>query len=847
MVLGLLIAAALQTSTLSFDYRSGEGLTVQWHGVPIIRGSGFQYYEPGWSKGLYSSTYNAQEVDRSNPNDLKMTFRSPEGRATGVARFWREGATLNVEYEFHWTGGEPVDIELTGAYLWAPAVQAGGVQVDQGQVQNLAIRNFRSRTDMGERRFGNGAARCSFTAPIGNFSLIGKPQFTLFDARGFAQDYAEGKDLLWYGILGTRVGSDQAVKVGFTIEFDEKSVPVPGKLALGTLSRTLKGALAPGGATLPLIPKPMRSQLDWSKPVVFDSFGALSVRSDKGGHREILQSWADRTGIKLSTGSQPLALSLIGPIEPTVDGGFRISIAKNRAIIEGDGLPGSRQGLRCLLNLIQVRNGLLALPTCEIVSHPATQWRGVHLFVGPNALDFHKKLWTRVLLPMGFNKVVLQCERTEWECLPNLRGGINMKRSDLAKLCDWYRSVGVEPIPLVQSFGHAEWLFAKGANLDLAFNRIVPYAIDPRKDGVKPLFERLWKEVIEVTKARTIHFGLDEVDMLGFPENPRLVTDLWKIQLPILSQIAISNGVEMMLWGDKGLAPGEAADATLGDDKENAAARRRSIPVGSYIADWHYKADPNPATFMGSLLLWEREGFQPIAASWFRPENVRGFNLAAVAHGFGTLQTTWAGYESSEANMLREAKQFSAMVLAGDYSWSGREDPLDKLGYEPMQVFQKLYFGRPWSMRGEGGESVVFGKTIGIRQLGALKFLLCEPVGFGSLVLNRENLVEEISLESNFLARELDLAIDGLVKVDDGTLVAEVEVETSGGLKRIPLVYGWDVRATGDPSALVRAERDQGLSVVRVVLGATDVRVSKRRILRKDPVMGLRLHGITAL
>lgn len=320
---------------------------------------------------------------------------------------------------------------------------------------------------------------------------------------------------------------------------------------------------------------------------------------------------------------------------------------------------------------------------------PATAWRGVHLFVGPTALAFHKKLWTNVLLPLGYNKVVLQCERTEWNCLPNVRGGINMPRKDLANLCDWYRSKGVEPIPLVQSFGHAEWLFQKKANLDLAYNPKIPYAVDPRNPKVKPLFQKLWKEVIQVTKAKTIHFGLDEVDLRGFAKkDPALVTKLWRIQLPMLAKIAKRHKVKMMLWGDEILAPGQAPDATNAPTAEIAAARRAVIPKGAYIADWHYRRDPTPALFATSLALLKKEGFIPIASTWYKPENIRGFVTAAVDARCGVLQTTWAGYESSEANMFKSMNQFSAMVLTADYAWNGRRA---KENYDPEKVFRRMY------------------------------------------------------------------------------------------------------------------------------------------------------------
>ena len=309
------------------------------------------------------------------------------------------------------------------------------------------------------------------------------------------------------------------------------------------------------------------------------------------------------------------------------------------------------------------------------MSHPPkVAWRGVHLFVGPDALQFHQKLWSKVLLPLGFNKVVLQCEQTEWKCLPNLRGGINMKREDLKRLCNWYRSKGVEVIPLVQSFGHMQWIVQNGANMDILLNRKVPFAVDPRNPKVAPLFGKLWDEVLSVTKAKVAHFGLDEVDFRGFPREPGLLTKLWKIQVPMLARIAAEHKVGMMLWGDELLAAGEGAAPHTAKTVAEAIERRSVIPKSAYICDWHYQKDGGPKLYLASLELFKREGFRPIASAWFEPNNVRGINLAAVATGAGSLQTTWAGYDSNEEVMKKNLKQFSAMVLAADYARNGRKE-----------------------------------------------------------------------------------------------------------------------------------------------------------------------------
>lgn len=323
---------------------------------------------------------------------------------------------------------------------------------------------------------------------------------------------------------------------------------------------------------------------------------------------------------------------------------------------------------------------------------PLVKWRGVHLFVGPEALELHKKLWTNVLLPMGFNKVVLQCEQTEWRCLPNMRGQGNMKREDLAKLCDWYRAKNVEVIPLVESFGHAQWLCASGVNLDLVVNPKIPFTLDPRKPRVAKLMSTLWSEVISVTRAKTIHFGLDEIDFRGFPNQNGLATKLWKIQIPRLAKIARDHNVTMMLWGDELLGPGESAPPTGAATTDEAQERRSVVPTDAIVCDWHYQNDPDPNTYSRSLLLFQNCGFKTIASAWYRANNVRGQNLAAIQTGSGSLQTTWAGHELTAKVVDNNLKQFSAVILASEYA-RGRRDMPSQLGYDPSEVFTRMLRG----------------------------------------------------------------------------------------------------------------------------------------------------------
>jgi hypothetical protein len=429
-----------------------------------------------------------------------------------------------------------------------------------------------------------------------------------------------------------------------------------------------------------MIPAPSYVQFNSDRAISVCRF-ILKNRADQNLADEIVKLRVHPVGTQ--------TISVIVRQNPALSGGFDARVDGKRVTID----VRDQSQLRFALDYLARMADSKVLFTGRFEARPKIQWRGVHLFVGPTALSFHKKLWTRVLLPMGFNKVVLQCEQTEWKCLPNVRGGIAMKVSDLAKLCDWYRTVGVEPIPLVQSLGHMDWLFKGKANLNLAMNSAIPYTIDSRKKETRRLFTRLWDEVIRVTKAKTIHVGLDEIALRGIPKDSALVTELWKYQVPVLVAIAKQHKVRLMLWSDECLAPGEAADTTNAASVEHSRLRRKIFPSGTLIGDWHYLRLTSVNDYRKSLSLFKSEKMQPIASMFYRPENIQTFTAAAIAENCGTLQTTWAGYESSEALMYKNLRQFNSMLLAADYAW-GRKVKPSELPYEPLKTFLDLYEGR---------------------------------------------------------------------------------------------------------------------------------------------------------
>ena len=818
--------------TPAFDFRvePGRGLTVVAGGVPIVRGSYFQVVSPDWRRSYYGSTGGKGTIENVDADTVRLTFKGDA--VEGTQTYHRAGDTLRVRTEFRYSGGDPATVELAAGLVWVPALARRATPAPSP-----------SET-IGGRRLGPDSPAFSLPGPLGKLEGRANAPLTLFDARRYPQSWAEGKDAVWVGDLDLPLIPNSTT--AFEIEW---RIPNVAPLAATPLRKTLEAAPL-AGARLPdesrpqLIPKPQTDHLNYNSPV--EITGAWSLPIGQFDHFPEFKAALARRFVLPAVTPKTRRVPIDGGVSKLGfnPGGYRITIeGKGTVSVVGEEDTGLRNAVEKLAQIAFAKDGKLYLPTGWLYDSPKVRWRGVHLFGGPNARPFQKNLWTRVLRPLGFDHVVLQCERTAWDAAPGIATPISMTKAQLGGLFDLYRNLGVEATPLVQSFGHMEWLFANGENLDLAMNREVPYAIDPRKPEAKRMMGAIWDEAIALARPKSVHFGLDEVAMRGWTGGDAFLTDTWRTQLAFLGDVAKKHDVEMMLWGDQALYGKEAPDAALAGSAEDAKARRAAIPKGAYIADWHYKADPRPETFLPVLQLWKDAGMRPIAAAWYRPDNIQGFALAAGLLDAGFLQTTWAGYESSEKAMLENPRQFSAMVLAADYAWSGRKEKPEELPYDPQEVFRKLYFGRPSPLTPMPGTA-----------LGGSGSLVVGDVRFETLdlrlasVLKPENgAAGELDLAVSGKGRELHLALGSEIAATEGDEVAEVRVERAGAPPLVEkLVYGRDIRALSDPEALLRGIRAPGgPSDFRIDLGGGGATVTRIVVRPLDAYSGVRLMGAT--
>ena len=377
--------------------------------------------------------------------------------------------------------------------------------------------------------------------------------------------------------------------------------------------------------------------------------------------------------------------------------GYALAAGPGGVVVAGHDPAGTFYGAQTLCQMLGRDAGGVYVSGARIRDYPSLGWRGAHLFVGDHALPFHEKLIARVFARLKMNALVLECEQARWDTLGKAAPPWAMSKADLKTEVAFARRYGLAVTPLVNSVGHMPWAFEGGANAALAEDPQTPYAAYVASPATDAFLFKLYDEVLDTFGSSSLHIGGDEVALRGrYPYRSRAqfptLADAYVAQVTRAHDHLKAHHVRTMLWGDMLLAPGEAADAASAPSAAQARQMRDRLPHDIILTDWHYRGS-GPFASLGVL---RGAGFGPIiGATWFETGNVQSFSGAlAAGHERGLLETTWAGFNSSEANFRHEKRQFVAFVLAAEYAWNGG-DAGGKLGaplpYDPAQVFDRLY------------------------------------------------------------------------------------------------------------------------------------------------------------
>ncbi len=774
-----------------------SGVALDFDRIPLIRGGLVQVFSRGYAKGYYGSGSNPPASAVEKLSDGGFASVTHYSYAADMQKF---EATQRIEVHpndsvtwtlrYRWDGREPALLEWNAARLWAyPLIGAtyradhtGGTAATQGTVgplQRSAKYPANSLAPLWQSLTFQNTAFGEMSLSVG----AGEPgEGVLFDGR--EDPYLRDEKLFWLGLLGAEITPGQEATRSFTLTLRPQAAPPPASAPASRpealRARTVR--IPDAGRPLPslqdeaghpvLIPEPKIVRFPGlSEDFVLQDRLTLLDALPSGVEfdpvrQELLRLAADvnrETGVSAKiqagpTGGRTLRVSieaseLAGARRPE---GYQLLVSPQAVQIIGQDAAGAFYGLQTLRQLLHHREDRRWVFTAAVISDwPSLPFRGVHIFVGKDALPFHKRLIEQVMARYKLNRLVLECEYTRWSSHPEIAVSYGMSTDDLRADVAFARAHLMEPIPLVNTLGHSEWIFANGQHRDLVEDVNSPHAYDASNpDAYKFVFD-VYTEAIDIFHPRLFHIGHDEVKVPSqdrafgkYPARPGNIakgaTALFVEDTNRIADWLRARSVRTILWSDMLLHESEGLPfpdvpimtAANAPSLAEAMHRREAMPRDAVIADWRYTPGDEQRN---GLDLFRPRGQETLACPWFQPENIRGWAAQAIAHNsLGLLSTTWAGYDSNESLLewWPEYRQFTAYVLAAEYAWSGSErrpydvfgkpfyrgyeapkpatapDPLlpitprppsDALPYDAMTVFNRAYREREPSARLQPG------------------------------------------------------------------------------------------------------------------------------------------------
>lgn len=146
-------------------------------------------------------------------------------------------------------------------------------------------------------------------------------------------------------------------------------------------------------------------------------------------------------------------------------------------------------------------------------------------------------------------------------------------------------SIGIDVVPLQQSFGHVEYILKNYRYANLREDQKDYSQINPiKEEEAKALFTDLFKDMISTHTSPYIHVGGDETYLLGHAEASKEkvrklgMARLYGDYIKMICDVVVSLGKRPILWADIAMKYPEAL---------------KSLPKQTILVDWNYGWDLN--------------------------------------------------------------------------------------------------------------------------------------------------------------------------------------------------------------------------------------------------------------
>ncbi len=398
----------------------------------------------------------------------------------------------------------------------------------------------------------------------------------------------EGGEGIEIYVGGTRVSfTGEVSPVG--LYGDTVSLCITGKLEELTLSELDVLGSYDDGAPL-LFPTPKTATLG-SGEVKIGEILKGTGRDESFAAEFFRESLTERFGDITDKRGTPVSFTLSESREYS-DERITVSIKKDKIEVTAATRLGLLMGATRLVAL--VRDGML--PVMEIDDRPALPMRGFHMGLPRrDRFDFVKRLFRYVLLPLGYNHVIVEFngamrfdshpaiaegwvranERAKAGLQPPIAhgdmgaDGTALEKAEVRELLGYIAELGFEIIPEIQSLGHVQYITnvypeiaEREVNSRIITDRrgederpdeFYPHTYCPSNPRSLEIIRDLIEEIIEVAKPkRYIHIGHDEIYQLSLCPlcAKKSRKDNYLGHILALREQAKAHGLNVMIWSD---------------------------------------------------------------------------------------------------------------------------------------------------------------------------------------------------------------------------------------------------------------------------------------------------------
>ena len=367
----------------------------------------------------------------------------------------------------------------------------------------------------------------------------------------------------------------------------------------------------------------------------------------------------------LAVGQAPQGGIVIGTLESSLsptggpvayDEGYVLEVIPESVTVVGTDERGAFYGVQSLRQLLGETPTLRGLRVRDWPDHAL---RVAMIYLNNDSAALNDRL-VPLLARYKFNALLVMSGYLAWDSAPELRVPGSASKDEARRLVGKAREYLLEPIPLLETLGHAQWLFANGQNRDLLDPNVsTPFAYDPLNPRVYEVLFPILDELVDVFNPRWLHIGHDEVRSgHDFPASGAgLEVGFGRLFLQDtlrLHDFLASRGVKTMLWQDELLSP-------------EVRPLLEKFPKDLTVTSWNYI----PAGTYPDLTAVQQAGFEVLGTSWQDPDNIAAYaRFAHRAGAAGMVQARWTGYFAASEVLHGSFEQLYAYLNAADAFWN---------------------------------------------------------------------------------------------------------------------------------------------------------------------------------